>query len=146
MNGKKLLIILIACLFFQPVMAYDATPRCYRELERNFFNKTDLYQVLNMYKIPQGSWPLIYSDLNRKASSVHSVIWARARKMRPHPLNNQFHAEEAEKLLREELYKIFYTTIIQYNIPNVSQINQAIASDMFTNLLSRHKELWNKCF
>jgi hypothetical protein len=100
----------------------------------NFFNQTYLYQALNLYNLPQGSWNLVLTALHQQSALVPSLMMKEGKKLGRNPLENPFDPEGAEKLLMDVLYKVFYETL-----HNTIVIDDPSIMKMF-NYIRRHKQ------
>lgn len=143
MHRKKILICLIlgSLLWTAPGFSYDARPACFKSLEVNFFDITYLYQALNLYNIPQGSWNLILTALHQQSLSVPAIMMKEGKKLAKNPLENPFNPEEAEKLLLRVLYGVFYDAL-----HNNAVIDDPSIEKMFAYIVRHKQPLLNACF
>ena len=84
------------------------TPRCYKDLEQNFFTTSITETAFSLYNVSQGSWGSIMVSIKNKTKGIHDRIWAKGRRMRRNPLDNKYEPDPAAELLRNELYDIFH--------------------------------------
>lgn len=125
----------LGCLFQASLgISYDDRPRCFKSLEVSFFDETSLYQAFNFYNLPQGSWSLIFTNLNQQTRNVPAIMWAEGKKLGKNPLENPFDPKGAEKLLMQVLYRIFFNTL-----HNTLPIDDPSIEKMF-NYIRRHKQ------
>jgi len=133
------------CLFFflvvfMQVAAYDDTPRCFYRLEQNFFNEKAVGRALNFHRYPQSTWEPITRLLKYNTRNIHSILRARGRKMARNPLEKPFQYKEAQELLLSTLYDIFVLTVQEFDINNLSDID-----DMFDYLVDQSQAEIDEC-
>jgi hypothetical protein len=108
MNRITLLILSFLCLASPLSMqAYDDSPRCYKNLQKDFFSYDLVIQALSMYQIPQGQWELIFQNLQSALRDAPEIIRTRASQQDPNPLEYPFQPKEAEDILFEAMFEIF---------------------------------------
>ncbi|MEC7839549.1 MAG: hypothetical protein VX777_05885 [Chlamydiota bacterium] len=122
------------------VYGYDYSPSCLKRIETSFFEQRYVEQALNLHKVGQSSWGLIISDLKQKSLQVPGMMMAKARTMKPNPLDSPFDPKQAEKILHPLLFTIFRETLISYNFTNESGIR-----DMFEYIYSFQEDRIKRC-
>jgi hypothetical protein len=118
MNRKALLILLSFVCIANPIpmQAYDDSPRCYKDMQRDFFSYDLVIQALSMYLVPQGQWELIFQNLQNAMRDVPEIVRSRAAQSDPNPLEYPFQSKQAEDILFQALFEVF---------SNVMQVNGA---------------------
>lgn len=114
---KNLIIctIAIAALFAMlPLMSYDVSPPCYKQIQTTFFNPQLVIQALGVYSIDQSLWRFINSDLQNSMGAVPAMVQAEAQLKNPNPLAPPFNNDEAFKILQRVLYRVWYSVVIKY--------------------------------
>lgn len=117
--------IALAMLLATTAWGWDATPQCFREVERSVFTEKVVGQALSIQRIPQGSWTAITRDLRYVSAHIHPLVWRAGQQMQRNPLEYPFELEPALKLLKEVLYPEFERVLIEYEIYN-SQVRREI--------------------
>jgi len=133
---KSPFFFLTLCVLLQNSLGfcYDDRPRCFRALEVNYFDQVYLYQALNFFNLPQGSWNLVLTALHQQSARVPSMMMIEGKKLPINPLENPFDPVGAEKLLMKVLYSIFYEAL-----HNNVVIDDPSITKMF-NYIRRHKQ------
>ncbi len=128
-------------LFPLCLAAWDVTPKCYRNLEETFFEEGALFQALSLYRVPQSTWTPVYYALKRRSKNLHPIIWKRARKMDPNPLQERYLKDPAAKLLEEALIEAFTSVLKSYIFNNKTDIKA-----MFRYVEEKQVAKIEKCF
>lgn len=128
-------------LFFITLQAWDDTPKCFKYLEKNFFEERILTQALSFHYIPQGDWDAIYRDVKIKMKHMPETIKMKARAMDVNPLENPFQPKEAQKLLLDSLYEAFASVMWYHNIYHSGTI-----VDIFNFVLKKQQSKLDECF
>lgn len=139
---RHLLLLLCACLTLFPLPAFtkEATPPCFYELERNFFNRKNVIEALSFARVQQGMWELIAIELEKRSPSIHRELKKRARLLQPDPLEEPFNMEKSKKLLEEVLIEDIKAAFILYDVYRESDVMVT-----FNFLRDRQKRLWQEC-
>ncbi|MFQ5728739.1 MAG: hypothetical protein ACE5GN_00040, partial [Waddliaceae bacterium] len=95
--------------------AYDAQPRCFKQLQTRFFRGSTVNLALSIFQTPQSQWILIRQDLKKESRRIPRIMKARGRKMRPNPLQNPFQTEAALQLFRQIAWEIFVQVMAKYD-------------------------------
>lgn len=143
----KRFVFLVCMVGAFKMHAYDASPQCYKDLQRDFFSYDLVIQALSMYPIPQGQWENIYKDLQYASQYVPQMIKERASYMQPNPIENRFYPKEAQELLFDVLFEVF-TNVMRINAHEDYRsplIDQKNVRDMFGFIRGRQVLRLNKC-
>ena len=124
--------ILLLGLGNSSLVAYDASPRCYKNLQINFFQERLVYEAFSLHGVPQGAWPTIFHDLDDQQKHVPERIRDLAAVLRPDPLDPVFIPEVARKILLDVLFKTFSTVMRMHDLSNDADITA-----MFNFILSK---------
>ncbi|MGA8164706.1 MAG: hypothetical protein WB791_06750 [Waddliaceae bacterium] len=124
-----LIFIVVGFLTDAGLSAYDGSPRCFRELQRNFFQPSTVSLALSFYRnIPQPQWLIISRALQARNGTIPQLMRDQARRLRPNPLEDPFDPVGAEDLFRQVLWTIFADVMIQNGVSRPSQIEGAFNS------------------
>lgn len=121
--------------------AYDETPKCYRELVRNFFEPRLVTESFDLYRVFQSQWNKMLSDLKINAQAAPQRIKDRARAMHPNPFDHPFDPEKAKEIFLAVEFEIFREVMVYnywYDI-------QAIYG-MFNYIKDRQQAKIDACF
>ncbi len=123
------------------LVAYDASPPCFRILESNYFEPGALYQALSLHHVIQSQWNLIYQDLAKRSRDIPKIVKDKASRLSPNPLQDPYNKDVAVQILHDALYSLFVDVLRIHNITNESDIK-----NMFDYILSRKPEALQQCF
>jgi len=138
---------LFALIFVAGTMsAYDASPRCYKELQTNFFDSRIVMEALALHYVPQNSWTPIARALATQSQQVPQVIRAQSMRLQPNPLDPVFLPEQALELLRSVLLTVFTQVVSSYNFNQESNINQGDIQAMFDYISNKQAYRIERCF
>jgi hypothetical protein len=144
--------IFIICLGSASLSAYDATPKCFRQLEQSFFTRKHVFQALAMYYwvIKQGSWELVYTDISRNVRSIHTVLRQKGQAMGRNPFDHPFQTDVAYQLLDQTLKEIFthaMNNAITDQTPwsNMGQFDKMVDS-MYQYIKEQNQPMWEQCY
>lgn len=107
----------VLTLFLIVTSSFNASPRCYKDLQIDFFNQQYIYEALDLYaldNIYQSQWVQIVRKLREEQKNVPQIIRLKANRMRPNPLEYPFQKDKAEELLVQTLYEIFARVMQDY--------------------------------
>ncbi len=127
-TNQKIFPLLIALFLFSgnQLSAYDASPRCFTQLQRNFFRYSTISLALSFYgEIPQSQWSMVNRSLQKKNQMIPQLMREQAARMHSNPLENPFNREVAEDLFRQVLWNVFADVMIRYNVTKRVQIEGA---------------------
>jgi hypothetical protein len=141
---KYLCMLFISLSSF--VQAYDASLRCYKDLELNFFQPALVSQALSMHHVDQSSWNPILQTLKESSKKVPGMIKAKAKRYTPSPFEPLFIPEIAKQILEETLYEVFFNTIVSYNRYQQIRLNGDDIRIMFMYILSKQEKKMESCF
>lgn len=134
----------VVILFGNSLSAFLAEPRCYQDLEVNFFREDIVSQALSLHNVAQGGWYAITQQLKERSRDIPKTIHERAARLGRNPLSYPFQAKEAAELLRQVLWEVFYTVIEQS--PVISQINPSDIPSMFAYIRQQQAAKLKACF
>lgn len=137
---KRLILLMILIVLPVVTDGYDATPRCFKQLETSFFDKTALSATFDIHLVNTGAWGLIFRDLKLKSQRVPKMIAAEAKKQKKNPFEHPFSPKEAEKILLQVLYSIFRETLISFDVTSESDIQE-----MFSYLKQQQDSRLKSC-
>lgn len=149
MRNKLLTVLLMGVMdltMVSSLSAYDASPRCYRELQLHFFRPELVQQALSMHHVPQSAWIPITQVLTSQSTQVPRYIREKARRMQPNPFDPVFLPEVALGLIEETLFQIFSTTMAPYMNYQAVVINQGDIADMFRYIRNKQEKAFLRCF
>jgi hypothetical protein len=106
------------------VEGYFDIPACYKTLPEQFFRRDPVLQALSLHRINQGSWGLIYTSLQTRSKEVFKMVNARAKKLTRNPLEHPFQPKEATQLLKESLFGVFQSVLLENQINQPDVINK----------------------
>lgn len=132
---------LISCL-----EAYDASPRCYKDLELNFFQPSLVTQALSLHHVDQAIWTPILHLLQENSKKVPSMVRLKAKNLRPNPFAPVFIAEDVKLILMETLYEVFFSSVSSYNFYQNLHINADDIRAMFQYITDKQERRINNCF
>lgn len=118
------IIKILFLIFVLPIGAYDDRPKCYKELERNFFDYTVSAAAFDLWNVPQGLWRSIMSRLNEHQSEVEEIVKKKSEKYKPNPIQNPFQSDVAKLILKETLYQIFIQALIDSGFSDSEAIDR----------------------
>lgn len=131
------------CLLLEAPMASfaaDATPPCLRYIEAHFFEVVALDQALNLYMVGQSSWNPIKSSLSQKSANLHRLAYSEGKKRRNNPFDYPFQANEAKKIVVDNLFTIFRKTLHEFDV-----VNEGSIKNMFSYILEAQQENIDRC-
>lgn len=128
------------------VDAYDASPRCYHDLQVHFFRPELVQQALSMHHVPQSVWAPITQVLNGESARIPGYLRDKARKMKDNPLDPVFQPEVALALLEDTLLEVFSFALMPYMNYQAVIINQGDVQDMFQYIRKKQEKTFIKCF
>lgn len=137
----------LVCLFMASSLnAYDASPRCYRELQTSFFDSRIVMEALSLHYVPQNTWTPIARALTEQSQQVPQMIRAQSMRMQPNPLDPVFLPDQAVGLLRSVLLNVFIQVLSSYNFNQESNINQNDMQAMFDYISRKQAYRIERCF
>lgn len=140
-------IIICSFIFINSsLLGFDASPRCFKDLEINFFQPSLVSQALSLHHVDQSIWTPINQYLQEASKKVPAIIKAKAEKMNPNPLTPKFIPEVAFQLLNETLFQIFSDVMIQYNSYQQLNINGDDIRSMFEYIKEKQSRRLEPCF
>ena len=131
-----LLLALLIC-------GFNDTPRCYKELEINFFDDAIVLQTFSLYTnsgVTQSQWPWLLRNLKDAESRVPGLIKARTNAMRPDPSAYPFQKDTMRDILLETLYQVFYQVMSKY-----TPVQEESIKDMFEQIKYKQKHRLESC-
>jgi hypothetical protein len=117
---SKITFYLVSFYFFLAtsfLSAYDATPPCFKEIERTFFNTRTILLALQYFQNDysfQGAWDPFQRALVGKNSLISGRMRTYAKKMKPSPLEKPFDHKGAVNLLRVVTREFFMEAMKKY--------------------------------
>lgn len=123
-----------------PIVAYDASPRCYKYLQMGFFQERLVYEAFSLRGVPQGAWPTIFRDLDEQQKFIPGRIREVAGLLNPNPLDPVFIPEVARKVLLDVLFRTFSTVMRIHDLSNDADITA-----MFNFILSKQIGVIDSC-
>lgn len=136
-------------ILFLVTTSFNDSPRCFKELEVDFFNETYLYQAFDLYtfhNVYQGDWGRMVRKLKMEQTKIPSLIKEKTRHLRPNPLEYPFQPEKAKEILLETYYEVFYGVIKSFvGIPGVTAINDEAIRGMFNYLKEKQEGRIDAC-
>lgn len=141
---KMFCLYFLAFAFFAE--AYDASPRCFRDLELNFFQPALVSQALSNHRVDQSVWTPINQILKESSRQVPSLLRERVKYLNVNPLSPVFIPEPALKILEEILFRIFSETLISYNSYQDLRINGEDIKNMFDYIKREQASKIENCF
>lgn len=126
MKGIYCVLLCVFTLFFSPSIHADASPQCYKDLGQTFFTYENLGAALGLFQSTQNqqTWSFILGDLNGATRGIHERIRARAAKISPDPTEYPFNKKAAKELLLQELFAIYKSVLVKYNITDEYTMKQ----------------------
>lgn len=122
--------------------AWDDSPTCYKDFQKNFYKEDYLYEALGFHPtITQGDWNAINRELQEKVGTVPSMVKTQAAAMHRNPLDHPFQVQPAAALLREILFNILNEVLTAHNVQNQSSIR-----DIFDYIRSKQIDKIRDCF
>lgn len=107
-------ILKILFVFFAlPLVAMDARPPCFKQLERDFFQFKTVGEALGLWNVPQGQWNYIIKTLQSRAVEADAIIVKKARQLNPNPLERPFQPDVARDLIRDTMAQIFERVLLE---------------------------------
>jgi len=145
---SKILCVCCAFLYLMATAleAFDNAPRCYQDLERNFFQPGYVSEALSMHRVPQSIWSPIIQALQQNTKDLPDRIRKAGKSMNPDPFDPEFLAEPALDLLTQSLYQIFVGVVADYNRYQDIVINGDDVLNMFTYIKDKQKAKFEGCF
>ncbi len=128
------------------LQAYDASPKCYRDLELNFFQPALVSQALSLHRVDQSSWTPILRSLKESSRKVPEIIRIKAKSIRPNPFEPIFIPEIAKQLMEETLFEVFAASVSSYNSYQDLRINSEDIAQMFKYISEKQADKVNRCF
>lgn len=128
------------------LFAFDASPRCFKDLSVNFFQTGIVSQALSMHKVDQSVWTPIVQQLQEVSKKVPDMVKKRARAMSPNPLEPVFIPEAAYSILTDVLFEVFSGVLISYNAYQDIRINGDDIKNMFDYIMSKQTSRFENCF
>lgn len=127
------------------VFAFDASPRCFKELQLHFFQPAIVSQALSIHRVDQSVWTPIVQLLEEASKKVPEIIKKRAQGMNPNPLEPIFIPEVAKALLEEALFDVFSGVLISFNNYQDIRINGNDIRDMFNYIMEKQASRIDGC-
>ncbi len=105
---------------FQDLSAYDASPKCFKEIQTDFFQETTITTALSFHRhrIYQSQWFRISRDLVKTNKRIPDLMEKYAKRLPRNPLEQPFQYEAAEKLLYSVTWDLFIEVMDSYYIKN----------------------------
>ncbi|MGK5595353.1 MAG: hypothetical protein ACSNEK_08355 [Parachlamydiaceae bacterium] len=126
------------------LVSWDDTPRCFHNLEMDFFERGVVMQALSVYNtqgVYQSQWSLIYLELLRRQGDIPKLIKENAKKMNPNPLQYPFQPDKAEEVFLKTLYGIFRQAISKH-----ASVNDETVQGMFRFIIEKQTKKLDACF
>ncbi len=144
--NKSILCLIFVFLTNSSLKAFDASPRCFKDLEINFFQPSIVSQALSLHHVDQSIWTPITQFLHEASKKVPDIIKKKAERMSPNPLTPKFIPEVAYQLLNETLFQIFSDVLITYNSYQDLKINGDDMRSMFEYIKDKQAHRLDPCF
>lgn len=141
MKIRNLLISFFAIILPAFLMAYDASPPCYKELQLNFFKYEYLGQALGFHYIPQSDWQATYNDLKSASQNIPSQIRAISLRFQRNPLDYPFQTKESAQILYDALFQTFVMVMRRHSFTVESDIE-----NMFRYIARKQAGTLKICF
>jgi hypothetical protein len=141
---RYLLLALLIAIFsmFSLEARVDRRPACFKELERNFFDRVITTNAFSLYEIKQGGWTAMVNELQRiSQTEVPKMTWKEGQRMRKNPLDTVYRQSEAGVILGKVLFDVFNSVCKQYNVTS-----NAIIRDMFRYIEQQQASKIRRCF
>lgn len=132
----------LLAFFKTGILAVDATPPCFRELESSFFDRKPVIEALSYAEIQQGLWELIAIDLKSKIPSIHPEVRKLGRQQKRDPTDYPFRMEASKRLLETVLFRMIDDTMRRYKYVLFSESD---ISRVFAFIKAAHQKRWNLC-
>lgn len=142
---SRLIFLCLLSLSFY-LQAYDASPKCYRDLELNFFQPALVSQALSLHRVDQSTWTPILRTLKENSRKVPAIIRAKAKNIRPNPFEPDFIPEIAKQIMDETLFEVFSASVASYNSYQDLGINGEDIVKMFQYISEKQADKINRCF
>ena len=125
------------------IEAYEDIPDCYKSLERNFFNRKDLYQAFDMYPdmIFPSTWDAIYQDLKFQSQYIPDRVKEEAARLDPNPLEHPFNSKKSLEILKGVLFTAFKGSVTKYTVLRYDESFEI----MFEFLMEQNEYEWRLC-
>lgn len=142
--SRLIFLFFLATPFY--VQSYDASPKCYRDLELNFFQPALVSQALSLHHVDQSSWTPILRNLKENSRKVPAIIRSKAKNYRPSPFEPVFIPEVVKLLMDETLFEVFSVSVTSYNSYQDLRINGEDILRMFQYISEKQEDKINRCF
>ena len=142
--GKRLLCIAYFSLIitFQTLSAYDASPRCFKEIQTDFFREPTVTTALSFqsHRIYRSQWYRISKDLMTANRRIPRLMKEEARRLDENPLEKPFQYEGAEKLLHAVTWSLFVEVMDRHYVKD-----QYTLQRVFTYIFEQESERIRAC-
>jgi hypothetical protein len=115
LRGIIFTMLVLRLMLPSSLPAYDASPKCFKQLQTEFFRESTVELALSIFQTPQSQWILIRKGLKDESRHIPQIMKEQAKKMRPNPLENSFQTESALRLLRKVAWEIFVKVMEKYD-------------------------------
>jgi len=134
---------LFALLVIGLASSFIDTPRCYKDLELNFFDDRIVLQTFSLYTnagVNQGQWPWLLRDLQDAERRVPEIIKMKTDPMRPDPKRYPFQKDAMRDILLDTLYQIFFQVMNKY-----TNVQEEMIKEMFEQIKYKQKRRLDAC-
>ncbi len=115
-------VVMMGLLITSPILSYDQSPPCYKQLQQSFFREDLLVSGLSLYSVNQNMWANINRDLQAAALNVPSIVISMARAKNPNPLDPVFIPGAAAEILQQALFSVFQGVMRYYAAQGLNTI------------------------
>lgn len=136
-QGRIFLLSAALMSLSSPLQCYNDTPKCFTEIETNFFQPAIVIQALALSQGDvdyQNRWVPINNELRRRSQDLPNIVRQRADKMSPSPLEYPFQPDIALQLFWDVSYDVFNSVMRDYMI-----YDQSIVRNMFNYIRSQQE-------
>lgn len=130
------------CLLWA-LVAWNATPSCFRPLYEGFFEPIIVQQGFDLYNVSvyQSQWGAIIRALHtRVEQEAEQKFKERGRLYKPNPFNHPIQVKQIRKLFEEVMYDLFAQTLREWDVTDPDTLH-----GIFTFILSKKQADIDRC-
>jgi hypothetical protein len=139
---KNMFLLILCWTSMSSLGAWDATPTCAKQLEKDFFNEKAVLKSLSTSSYVQmNQWTLIAQEIKAKSSNMYDLVKGVAGRYSPNPLEYPYDQKKSEEVYQEAFFDLFAQVLRAHFVTDPTALEQ-----MFNDLMFQHKFQWEQCF